>query len=129
MNYIYTNTRDNRQYILNPMITMGEKVCLVDMANCEDKFVSPKTLKRWYSKTMTDDIIVELRAFTGMKLGLFRVSGCSLDGKLIVWTKNNKCLTFDPDMGNQTNAKNPKFANRVYQDYNFMECTLRWALS
>lgn len=129
MNYIYTNTRDNRQYILNPMTTMGEKVCLIDMATCEDKFVSPKTLKRWYSKTVTDDIIVELRAFTGMKLGLFRVSGCSADGKLIVWTKNNKCLTFDPDMGNQTNAKNPKFANRMYQDYNFMECTLRWALS
>lgn len=129
MNYIYTNTHDNRQYIFNPMITMGEKICLVDMATCEDKFVSPKTLKRWYSKTETYDIIVEIRAFTGMKLGLFHVSGYSIDGKLIVWTKNNKCLTFDPDTGNQTNAKNHKFANRVYQDYDFMESTLRWALN
>lgn len=48
MNYIYTNTRNNRQYVLDPQITMGEKVCLVDMATCEDKFVSPKTLKAIY---------------------------------------------------------------------------------
>lgn len=32
MNYIYTNTRNNRQYVLDPQTTMGEKVCLVDMA-------------------------------------------------------------------------------------------------
>lgn len=99
MNYIYTNTRDNRQYILNPMITMGEKVCLVDMATCEDKFVSVKTLKRWYSKTVTNQLVVELRAFTGMKIGLFRADFAPNTKTVYLWTKQNKLLTFDPDMG------------------------------
>ena len=129
MNYIYTNTRDGKKYILNPQINMGDKVCLVDMSSCEDKFVSPKTLKRWYTKDVTNDSVVEIRAFTGMKLGLFRVIGVDCGNNLVVWTKNNKCLLFDPDMGNQTNANNPKFANRVYQTYNFLECSLEWALS
>ena len=129
MNYIYTNTRDNRQYILNPMVTMGEKVCLVDMATCEDKFVSPKTLKRWYSKAITEQPVVELRAFTGMKIGLFRAERATNTHTLYLWTKQNKLLTFDPDMGNQTNAKNPKFANRIHNTYDFLESSLKWALS
>lgn len=129
MNYIYTNTRDNRQYILNPMITMGEKVCLIDMATCEDKFVSPKTLKRWYSKTVTEQPVVELRAFTGMKIGLFRAELATNTNTLYLWTKQNKLLTFDLDTGNQTNAKNPKFANRIHYTYSFLESTLKWALS
>ena len=129
MNYIYTNTRDNRQYILNPMVTMGEKVCLVGMATCEDKFVSPKTLKRWYSKTITEKPVVELRAFTGMKIGLFRAERATNTHTLYLWTKQNKLLTFDPDMGNQTNAKNPKFANRIHNTYDFLESSLKWVLS
>ena len=129
MNYIYSSNRNNKQYILNPMITMGEKVCLVDMANCEDKFVSPKTLKRWYTRDITNDIVVEIRAFTGMKLGLFRVSHALNTNTIYLWTKAGKLLTFDADMGNQTNAKNPKFANRIVQTYNFLEGSLEWALS
>lgn len=129
MNYIYTNTRDNRQYILNPMITMGEKVCLVDMASCEDKFVSPKTLKRWYSKTVTEQPVVELRAFTGMKIGLFRAELGLNTNTLYLWTKQKKLLTFDPDTGTQTNAKNPKFANRIHNIYDFLESSLKWVLS
>lgn len=129
MNYIYTNTRDNRQYVLNPMVTMGGKVCLVDMASCEDKFVSPKTLKRWYSKTVTEQPVVELRAFTGMKIGLFRAERATNTNTLYLWTKQNKLLTFDPDMGNQTNAKNPKFANRIHNTYDFLESSLKWILS
>ena len=129
MNYIYTNIRDNRQYILNPMITMGEKVCLVDMASCKDKFVSPKTLKRWYSKTVTEQPVVELRAFTGMKIGLFRAELSLNTNTLYLWTKQNKLLTFDPDMGNQTNAKNPKFANRIHNTYEFLESSLKCVLS
>lgn len=128
MNYIYTNTRDNRQYILNPMITMGNKICLVDMYSCEDKFVSPKTLKRWYSKNATEDIVVELHAFTGMKIGLYRASTNS-KGEVVIWTKNNKYLTFDPDMGNQTNARNPKFSNRIICTYAYLKSTLDWVLS
>lgn len=129
MNYIYTNTRDNRQYILNPMITMGEKVCLVDMASCEDTFVSPKTLKRWYNKTVTEQPVVELRAFTGMKIGLFRAELALNTNTLYLWTKQNKFLTFDPGTGTQTNAKNPKFANRIHSTYDFLESSLKWVLS
>ena len=129
MNYIYTNTRNNRQYVLDPQITMGEKVCLVDMATCEDKFVSPKTLKRWYSKTVVDGIVVQVEAFTGMRLGLFRVYGADCNGNLIIWTKGDKCLLFNPETGKQTNAKSPKFANRIGTEYYFMESTLDWVLS
>lgn len=129
MNYIYTSNRDNKQYILNPQITKGDKVCLVDMTSCEDKFVSPKTLKRWYSKTVTEDIVVELQAFTGMKIGLFRVIGVNCSGELTVWTKSNKCILFNPETGKQTNAKNPKFANKIGADYSFMQSSLDWALS
>lgn len=129
MNYIYINTRDNRQYVLNPMVTMGEKVCLMDMANCEDKFVYPKTLKRWYIKTVTEQPIVELQAFTGMKIGLFRAELALNTNTLYLWTKQNKLLTFDPDTGIQTNAKNPKFANRIHSTYGFLESSLKWALS
>lgn len=129
MNYIYTHICDNRQYILNPMITIGEKVCLVDMANCEDKFVSPNTLKRWYNKTVTEQPVVELRAFTGMKIGLFRAELSLNTNTLYLWTKQNKFLTFDPDTGNQTNAKNPKFANRIHDTYDFLESSLNWVLS
>lgn len=42
MNYIYTSTRDNSRYILDPQVTMGNKVCLVNLSTCEDKFVSPQ---------------------------------------------------------------------------------------
>lgn len=129
MNYIYTHICDNRQYILNPMITMGEKVCLVDMANCEDKFVSPNTLKRWYNKTVTEQPVVELRAFTGMKIGLFRAELSLNTNTLYLWTKQKKLLTFDPDMGTQTNAKNPKVANRIHNTYDFLESSLKWVLS
>lgn len=129
MNYIYTNTRDNRQYILNPMITMGEKVCLVDMASCEDKFVSPKTLKRWYSKTVTEQPVVELRAFTGMKIGLFRAEFDTNVNTMYIWTKSNKLLTFDSHIGVQINAKNPRFANKIGSTYDFLKSTLEWAIS
>jgi hypothetical protein len=129
MNYIYTNTRDNRQYVLNPMVTMGEKVCLVDMNSCEDKFVSSKTLKRWYSKTITEQPVVELRAFTGMKIGLFRAKLDTDVNTVYIWTKNNKLLTFDSHIGVQINAKNPKFANRIHNTYDFLESSLKWILS
>lgn len=129
MNYIYTNTRDGRRYILNPEIHMGEKVCLVSMSSCEDKFVSPKTLKRWYSKNTVSGIVVRVEAFTGMKIGLFRVDGADCNGNYITWTKKDKCLLFDPETGKQTNAKNPKFANKIGCSYCFTETSLEWAIS
>lgn len=129
MNYIYTNTRDGKQYILNPEITKPGKVCLVGMASCEDKFVSVKTLKRWYSKTVTNQPVVELRAFTGMKIGLFCAEFAQNTKTVYLWTKQNKLLTFDSVAGVQINAKNPKFANKISADYNFMQSSLDWALS
>lgn len=129
MNYIYTDTRNGKKYILNPEIHMGEKVCLVGIASCEDKFVAPNTLKRWYSKNAVSGIVVMVEAFTGMKLGLFRVYGADHNGNYIVYTKTDKCLLFDPKTGKQTNAKNPKFANKIGFEYSFTECSLEWAIS
>lgn len=129
MNYIYTNTRDNKRYILQPEISMGEKVCLIDMASCEHKFVSPKTLKRWYNKTVADDMVVELRAFTGMRIGLFCANHTLTTNSIQIWTKSNKQLTFDAETGKQTNAKNPKYANKIGFTYDFPEMSLNWALN
>lgn len=129
MNYIYTNRRDNSCYILNPKITMGEKVCLINMSTCEDKFVSPKTLKRWYSKTVTEQPVVELNAFTGMKIGLFPVEFASDVNTMYIWTKSNKLLTFDSHIGTQINAKNPKFANKIRSIYDFPKSILEWVIS
>lgn len=129
MNYIYTNRRDNSRYILNPQITMGDKVCLINMSTCEDKFVSPKTLKRWYSLSITGHQIVELNAFTGMKIGLFPVEFDTNVNTMYIWTKNNKLLTFDSHIGIQINAKNPRFANKIENTYDFLKSTLEWAIS
>lgn len=126
MNYIYTNTRNKKQYLLQPEIAMGDKLCLIDMRSCEYKFVVSRTLKRGYSKEVTKETVVELRAFTGMRLGLFRAS--ALGGDLAVWTKSGNCLTFDPYTGEQTNAKNFRYANRIGFAYDFTETSLNWVL-
>lgn len=129
MNYIYTNRRDNSSYILNPQINMGDKVCLINMSTCEDKFVSSKTLKRWYSKIATEQPVVELRAFTGMKIGLFCAELALNTNTIYLWTKSNKLLTFDSHIGVQINAKNPRFANKIGSTYDFLKSTLEWAIS
>lgn len=39
---VYRNTRDNKFYVLNDMIRMGDKICMVPMdKRTDDKFVSP----------------------------------------------------------------------------------------
>ncbi len=115
---IYQNNRDNKLYVLNEMITMGEKVCMVPMdKRTEDKFVAPATLKRWYSKRGEAQYIVEVKAFTGMKLGLFEAT--KRDGNIEVWTKDNKLLIFDATTDKQINAKNPKFANKLGMCFGF----------
>lgn len=117
---IYRNTRDDKYYVLNDMITQGEKVCLVPMdKRTDDKFVSPKTLKRWYTKVQEVPYIVEVKAFTGMKIGLFQAVKNS-EGTLNVWTKDNKLLVFDPSTDKQINAKNPKFANNLGSTYGWL---------
>lgn len=117
---IYQNTRDNKMYVLNDMITMGDKVCMVPMdKRTEDKFVSPSTLKRWYSKRGEAQYIVEVKAFTGMKIGLFKATKAA-DGLLDVWTKADKLLRFDPKTDVQVNAKNPKFANKLGMTYGWL---------
>lgn len=117
---IYRNTRDNKRYVLNEMITMGDKVCLVPMdKKTEDKFVSPKTLKRWYTKEGSFLYMFEVEAFTGMKIGVFQARK-DQDGNFQIWTKNNKLMVFDPKTSKQINAKNPKFANKLGVAYGFI---------
>lgn len=116
---IYRNTRDDKYYVLDDMTTQGEKVCLVPMdKRTDDKFVSPNTLKRWYTKVQEVPYIVEVKAFTGMKLGLFEAT--KRDGNIEVWTKDNKLLVFDPSTDKQINAKNPKFANKLGSTYGWL---------
>lgn len=116
---IYKDKRTEKLYVLNDMITMGEKVCMVPMDKGEDKFVSPSTLKRWYSKWEEAPYIVEVKAFTGMKIGLFKATK-GQDGNLEVWTKADKLLVFDPKTDKQINAKNPKFANKIGMTYGWL---------
>ena len=116
---IYKDKRTEKLYVLNDMITMGEKVCMVPMDKGENKFVSPSTLKRWYSKWEETPYIVEVKAFTGMKIGLFKATKAD-DGLLDVWTKANKLLRFDPKTEVQVNAKNPKFANKIGMTYGWL---------
>lgn len=117
---IYQNTRDSKMYVLNDMITMGDKVCMVPMdKRTEDKFVSPSTLKRWYSKQGDFQYVFEVDAFTGMKIGVFQARKAE-DGNFEVWTKDNKLLIFDGKTHRQINAKNPKFANKLGVAYGFI---------
>ncbi len=117
---IYKDKRTEKLYVLNDMITMGEKVCMVPMDKSDDKFVSPSTLKRWYTKWEEVPYIIEVKAFTGMKIGLFKATVNPMDGSLEVWTKANKLLQFDPKTEKQINAKNPKFANKIGMTYGWL---------
>lgn len=109
---IYKDKRTNKLWALDEMLTMGTKVHMVPLSGKEDKFVSQSTLKRWYTKRGEADMVVELKAFTGMILGWFKAT-YTADGHLSVWTKNNKNLIFNTQTDDQINAKNPKFANHI----------------
>lgn len=109
---IYKDKRTDKLYALNAMITMGNKVNLVQMGGKEDKFVSPSTLKRWYSKWDEAQQVVEVKAFTGMIIGWFKVHTESKE-TITVLTKKGKFLDFDKATDAQINAKNPKFANKL----------------
>ena len=111
---IYKDTRTNKLYALNDMVTMGDKVCLVPFDKEEDKFVSPSTLKRWYTKWETAEVIVEVKAFTGMKIGLFKVVTYNED-TCTVRTKDGKFMDFSMGTDRQTNAKNLRYSNRLGQ--------------
>lgn len=114
---IYKDTRTDKLYALEEHITQGTKVCLVPFDKGEDKFVSPSTLKRWFTKWSEEQVLVEVQAFTGMKIGLFKVA-CSDKDSYSVFAKNGSVMTFNrsheaPFEDKQINAKNPKFANKV----------------
>lgn len=113
---IYKDTRTDKLYALNDMVTMGNKVCLVPFDKTEDKFVAPSTLKRWYTKHDEAQVIVEIKAFTGMKIGLFKVTTYNKD-TCTVMTKDNKFLDFSMDTDKQINAKNIRYANKIGQVY------------
>ena len=116
---IYKDKRTDKLFVMNDMITQGEKVCMAPMDKSDDKFVSPSTLKRWYTKWEEVPYIVEVKAFTGMKIGLFKATK-GQDGNLEVWTKAEKLLVFDPKTDKQINAKNPKFANKIGMTYGWL---------
>ena len=126
MNYIFTNKQNNRRYVLNPEVSMGSKVCVTDMITCEDKFLAVSTLKRNYTKDVVQEPIVELKAFTGMKIGMFKLY--TVNGVWNMVTKSGKFLEFDGE-GVQSNAKNRKYANKLGMGYEFSEMALQWALS
>lgn len=109
---IYKDKRTDKLYALNEMITMGAKVNLVQMGGKEDKFVSPSTLKRWFTKWDEAQQVVEVKAFTGMVIGWFKVITESKE-TITVLTKQGKLLDFDKNTDAQVNAKNPKFANHI----------------
>lgn len=109
---IYKDKRTDKLYALNDMIHMGNKVNLVQLGGKEEKFVSESTLKRWYSKWDEAQQIVEVKAFTGMVIGWFKVLTETKDTVTIL-TKQGKFLDFDKNTDVQTNAKNPKFANKL----------------
>ena len=110
---VYTNTRDNEQYVLEPSIAQGNKACLISLKNGEHKFVAPTTLKRWYTKTeQKGALYVTVCAFTGMPIGCYKA--VSVDGNIVeVLTKAGNILKFDVTTGLQINANNPRFANRI----------------
>lgn len=109
---IYKDKRTDKLYALNEMITMGAKVNLVQMGGKENKFVSPSTLKRWFTKWDEAQQVVEVKAFTGMVIGWFKVLTESKE-TITVLTKQGKLLDFDKNTDAQVNAKNPKFANHI----------------
>ena len=110
---VYTNTRENEQYVLEPSITQGNKQCLISLKNGEHKFVAPSTLKRWYTKTeQPDAMYVTVCAFTGMPIGCYKASNIG-NGIIEVLTKAGNFLRFDQNTGLQVNANNPRFANRI----------------
>lgn len=109
---IYKDKRTDRLYALNDMLHMGNKVNLIQLGGKEKKFVSESTLKRWYTKWDEANMVVELKAFTGMTIGWFKVT-YETDEYLGFWTKGMKHLIFDKKTDTQINPKNPKFANKV----------------
>lgn len=109
---IYKDKRTGKLYALNEYIHMGDKVNLVQMGGKEEKFVSPSTLKRWYSKWDEAQQVVEIKAFTGMVIGWFKVLAESKEAYTVM-TKQGKFLDFDKNTDVQINAKNPKFANKL----------------
>lgn len=109
---IYTNRRDNRQYVLEAQLMQGDKICLIDRETGEHKFVAESTLKRWYSKSEVPAVrFVTVSAFTGMNIGMYVAN--LVDGLIHVYTKKGATLQFDPSTGIQINARNPKFANKI----------------
>ena len=109
---IYEDTRTNKKYALEEQLTMGTKICLKPFDKTEDKFVSPSTLKRWYRKYKEVNRVVEIKAFTGMKIGMFEILHEN-DTTIDVLAKNGSILTFSRETEKQINAKNPKFANHI----------------
>lgn len=114
---LYRDNRTQKVYVLEEYITMGNKVCLVPTDKGDDKFLSPNTLKRHFT-FWGEELMVEVKAFTGMKIGVFKVAYYD-KGIIQVWTKDNKLMIFDRQNDKQSNAKNPKYANQIGRHFGF----------
>lgn len=119
---LYRDNRTQKVYVLEEHVTMGSKVCLVPLDKGEDKFLSPNTLKRHFT-FWGEELMVEVKAFTGMKIGVFKVAYYDKD-TIQVWTKGDKLMIFDrnPDFrqnDKQSNAKNSKYANQIGRHFGF----------
>lgn len=110
---VCTHKTNRRRYVLNPLLTQGKKVCLVDCATCEDKFVTPDTIRKNYYNFAEEGIAAEVVAFTGMKIGVLFGKQDIENHTITLKTKKGAELIFDLRNYTQINAKNQKFANKI----------------
>lgn len=109
---IYKENATGKLYALQEELRMGSKVCLKPFDRREDKFVAPSTIKRNYTLQDEKDLIVEVKAFTGMKIGLFEAAWNISDDLIYVFSKKG-VLMFNVKDYKQVNSNNLKYANKL----------------
>lgn len=112
MAQIYEQRNTGNRIVIDPCLTMGDKICTIDMKTCGHKFLSPGTLKRNYTLYKEVECVVEVRAFTGMPIGMFPACR-NRHGDYTVVTKTFSVLSFDHKTGKQYNAKTQRYANQL----------------
>lgn len=100
------------QIVLDDVVTPTESIEPEKVYTDEVIPAKPKkpTNKKVKKAADNAEICVEMRAFTGMVIGTFTAK--LVGGLYEVATKGKKILHFDSD-GIQTDAKNPKFGNKI----------------
>lgn len=111
----YTNRKTNVEYRVAMVENIdGKNVYKLVDSEGKEKKIAESTLKRNYKKVTVEMCnFVSMVAFTGMKLGQFKVVESDDDTITVLNKKGNK-LVFDRKTGSQLNyTGNPKFANRI----------------